>query len=333
MSKKKVTIKDIALYAQVSTATVSKIINNKDTNIRKETREKVLNIIEKYKYIPNRVASSLVTKKTKTIGLVIPDISNPFFPEIARGVEDQANSEGYSVIVCNTDNSVEKEEKYISMLMEKMVDGIIMTAAEKENENIDFYKRIDIPIVLVDRDINIDMVKGRVLVDNFKGAYNGVSYMIHKGYEKIVMLSGPKSKNTSYERVEAYKQALKDHNIEFECVVEGRYSLEWGKEGVKKLLEKNVEFDAIFCANDLIAIGAIKELKNLKKSIPKDVGILGFDGIYIGEIIDPKLSTIKQPNYMMGYKSAEVLIDIINKNTTNNKDIILDTELIIRNSL
>ncbi|PAB60498.1 LacI family DNA-binding transcriptional regulator [Anaeromicrobium sediminis] len=332
MNNRKVTIKDIAKYAKVSTATVSNVVNGKTGKISEETRIKVLKVIEKHNYIPNRIASSLVTKKTKTLGLIIPDISNPFFPEIARGAEDKANKAGYNVIVCNTDNSVKKEEEYLSMLKEKMIEGIIMTASENKEDNTDFYKKISLPIVLVDRDLNIDNVRGRILVDNFMGAYKGVSHMINRGYKKIVMISSSTKDNTSSRRIAGYEKALEDHKIDFKVVLEGVYSLEWGKEAIKKIIDSNIEFDGVFCGNDLIAIGAMDVLKDNKMGIPKDVGILGFDDIYLGEITSPKLTTIKQPNYMMGYKAAEILIDSIERNE-KYKEIILDTEIVIRESV
>ena len=332
MNNKKVTIKDIAKYAKVSTATVSNVVNGKTGKIGEETRKRVLKVIEEHNYIPNRIASSLVTKKTKTLGLIIPDISNPFFPEIARGAEDKANKAGYNVIVCNTDNSVKKEEEYLSMLKEKMIEGIIMTASENKKDNTDFYKKISMPVVLVDRDLNIDNVRGRILVDNFKGAYEGVSHMINKGYKKIVMISSSMKDNTSNRRIAGYEKALEHNKIDFKMVLEGVYSIEWGKEAIKKIIDSNMEFDGVFCGNDLIAIGAMDVLKSNKMDIPKDIGILGFDDIYLGEITSPKLTTIKQPNYMMGYKAAEILIHSIERNE-KYKEIILDTEIVIRESI
>ncbi|EOD01782.1 LacI family DNA-binding transcriptional regulator [Caldisalinibacter kiritimatiensis] len=330
----KVTIKDIAKHAGVSMTTVSKIINNKDQDISQATRDKVLKIMKEYNYVPNTIARSLVTKKTKTIGLVIPDIRNPFFPELARGAEDKANEEGYNIIFCNTDDDVSKEEKYISMLAEKMVDGIIFTASSKRTSGFDILSKKSIPIILVDRDIDFVGVKGKIIVDNFQGAYEGVIHLLECGYKKIAFISGPLSSNTSICRLDGYKKALKSYEIDFkeECILEGDYKSEWGYKAVNTLLSKGIEFDGIFCGNDLIAIGAIKALKENNIVVPKEVGVVGFDDIYIANLVEPQLTSVKQPNYEMGYKAVEMLIDIIDNKKDKVEDLVLSTELIKRNS-
>lgn len=329
-----ITIKDIARLAGVSIATVSKIRNNKDDSISQGTRERVLKIMEENNYVPNVMARSLVTKKTQTIGLVIPDIRNPFFPELARGAEDKANEEGYNIIFCNTDDDLNKEEKYINMLMEKMVDGIIFTAASRRNGCFESLKKITIPIILVDRDIDFDGVKGKITVDNLSGAYEGMKHLLNCGYRKIPFLSGPLSNRSSLDRLEGYKRALGEFGVDFkeEYILEGEYDSDWGYDGVKQILKDITAFDAIFCGSDVIAIGAIKSLKEQGIKVPMDVGILGFDDIYMAKLVNPELTTIKQPNYEMGYKAVEMLIDVLEKKTQHNEHLILDTKLIIRNS-
>ncbi|MTI69216.1 MAG: LacI family transcriptional regulator [Firmicutes bacterium] len=331
----KITIKDIASLSGVSTTTVSKILNNKDKDISKETRDKVLKVIKEKNYVPSTVARSMVTRKTKTIGLVIPDITNPFFPELARGVEDKANELGYNIMFCNTDDDLDKEEKYINMLVEKMADGIIFTQSDKRTEGFKNISLKSIPIILIDRDMDYEGIKGKVLVNNFDGAYKGVSYLLKKNYKKIAFISGPLTLNTGLERFKGYKKALKDFNVEYDdnFVIIGEYKREWGFEAIDKLMDKNLDFEAVFCGNDLIAISVIKKLKELGKSIPEDVAVLGFDDIYMADLIEPELTTIRQPNYKMGYKAAELLINVLeNPNKKMNEKIILDTELIIRKS-
>lgn len=332
----KVTIKDIAKIAGVSTATISKVLNKKDKDISEPTRQKILNIAKEYNYIPNTMARSLVTQKTKTIGLIIPDITNPFFPEIARGAEDKASEVGYNIIFCNTDDNLEKEEKYINMLMEKMVDGIIFTQSAKRKEELKNLKLRSLPIISIDRDMKYEEIKGKVLVDNFKGAYDGVKHLLERGSRKIIFITGALNTNTSIERLEGYKKALESFEIPFDenYVLEGKYRSEWGFEAVQMLFEKNVEFDAVFCGNDLIALSVMKALKDAGKSIPKDVKVLGFDDIYMAKLAEPELSTVRQPNYKMGYKAVELLIDIIENPSKKDREekIILETELIIRKS-
>ncbi len=330
----KITIKDIAKMADVSTATVSKILNKKDKNISDTTRNKVLEIIDRYNYVPNRVASSLVTKKTNTLSLIIPDIVNPFFPELARGAEDKANEMGYNLILCNTDNNTQKEEAYVDMLKEKMVEGIIFTASSRRTDKFEKLTSFNVPVITVDREIEGLKAHGIITVDNIEGAYKAVKYLLSRGYTRILHLTGPMTSKPSRDRYEGYLKALRDENIAIEgdLLYEGDYSSEWGYEGICRALKEGIEFDGVFCANDLIAIGAIKALKVKGYSIPNEIGVIGFDDIYMAKMIDPDLTTIKQPNYEMGYRAAELLINMIEKKDVKTNKYILNTELIIRKS-
>ncbi len=332
----KLTIKDIARMADVSTATVSMILNNKDENISPTTRERVLRIVKESNYIPNTMARSLVTRKTKTIGLIIPDIANPFFPELARGAEDRASEAGYGIIFCNTDDDLEKEEKYINMLAEKMVDGIVFAHSAKRTGELASYDRGSIPIILIDRDMESENVKGKVLVNNLEGAYQGVKHLLERGYRKIAFITGALTSTTARDRLEGYKQALKEYGIAFDesYVKAGQYKSEWGIEAAEQLLREHIDFDAVFCGNDLIAISVIKTLKNSGFSIPKDIGVVGFDDIQMASMVEPELTTVKQPNYEMGYKAVDLLIEVLEKpdKQIEQKRIILSTELLIRKS-
>lgn len=332
----KLTIKDIARIAEVSTATVSMILNNKDGNISAVTREKVLRIVKENNYIPNTMARSLVTRKTKTIGLVIPDIANPFFPELARGAEDKASEAGYSIIYCNTDDDLEKEEKYINMLAEKMVDGIVFTHSAKRTSGLSPIDKGNIPVILIDRDLESSNVKGKVLVDNLEGAYKAVKHLIDNGYKKIAFITGALTSTTAKDRLAGYKKALKESGLKYDdsFVKAGQYKSEWGLIAANQLLEEGLDFDAIFCGNDLIAISVIKLLTSKGYNIPEDIGIVGFDDIYMASVVEPGLTTIKQPNYEMGYKAVELLIEALEKSeeAAAPKTIILGTELIVRNS-
>lgn len=336
----KITIKEIAKEAGVSIATVSMILNNKDQNITNATRMRVLDVVKKYNYIPNAMAGSLVTQKTHIVGLILPDITNPFFPGIARGAEDKANESGYSIIFCNTDDKLEVEEKYIETLTKKMADGIIIAHSSNSVKMSEILERCKVPIILIDRDFYSENIRGKVLVNNLEGAYKGVSYLINKGYKKIAYLSGSLKTKTAKDRLDGYKKALSDKNLEYdETLVKcGEYKIDWGRAGVKELLSENKQFDAIFCGNDLIAIGAMKELKEKNYKIPSDVGVMGFDDIYLAGLVEPALTTIRQPNYSMGYKAMELLLENIKNNNKNSsisemKTITLETEIIVRNSI
>lgn len=328
-----ITIKDIADIAGVSKTTVSKVLNNKDQKISEATRQKILNIVKEKNYIPNKMAQSLVTKKTKTIGLIIPDIRNPFFTDIARGAEDKAVREGYNIILCNTDENIEKETRAFNTLTEKMVDGIIFAPSSKTEFNSSEYKISSKPIVLVDKELNIENLKGVVSLDNEDGTYLEIKHLVGIGHKNILYLSGPLKSEISKNRLKGYKKALKESNIKFneDLVIQGEYSFEWGYEVVKNL--DKINFTAICAANDLIAIGAIKALKERGIKIPQDISVVGFDDIQTANIIEPQLTTIKQNSYNMGYESASILINNLENNEINNiEKMIFKPELIIRSS-
>ena len=328
-----ITIKDIAALAGVSKTTVSKIINNKDDSISKPTRDKVLKIMKEQNYVPNKLAQSLVTKRTKTIGLLIPDIRNPFFTDISRGAEDFARKEGYNIIFCSTDEDYEREAECVSMLCEKMIDGIIFTPSSITSHEENRYNDLDIPMVLVDKNIELSNAKGIVKVDNKNGTYEATKHLIKQGHKEILYLSGPLKNDISKERLQGYIRALEKNNLSVkkENIVEGKYRYEWAYNFIKNLEE--IKCTAICCANDLMAIGAIQALREKKFKIPEDISIVGFDDIETAKLIDPSLTTIRQPAYEMGAKASEILISSLkNKDKESVGTIIFKPSLIIRNS-
>ncbi len=324
----KMTIKEIAELAGVSTATVSKILNGKDKDISEATRKNVLDIVEREGYIPNGIAKSLRIKNTKTIGIIMPDVMNLFFSELARGVEDAAEKKGYSVILCNSDNKESKEEKYIQILQEKMVDGIILTASENSVKRS--LRRRKIPMVLLDRDISTDEKVGRITVDNEEGTYNATKLLIEKGCKNIGFISSNKTTKSSGQRLRGYENAILESkiNLDKDKIFLQNYTIETGYKGTVSLLEKT-NIDGICCGNDLIAIGAIKALKERGIKIPQDVKVIGFDDISISKYMDPPLTTIRQPIYEMGEEAVGMLIDVIN-NKEMEMSKVLKTELIVR---
>lgn len=328
----KVTIKEIAKLADVSIATVSKVVNNKDEKISAATRERVLAIIKETGYVPNRVASSMVTKRTNTLGLLIPDIANPFFPELARGAEDLANKLGYTLILCNSDNKVKKEDAYLEMLQEKMVDGILFVASSQRTELSSALQRVRVPVITVDREIPGLTVQAMITVDNEIGAYEAVNYMIDRGYRKIYHLAGPQTSFPARQRYEGYMRAMKEQNISLpkKHLMEGRFSSNWGVEAVSQLLDDGIEFDGLFCGNDLIALGAMKCLHQNGIIVPEQIGVVGFDDINMAQLTSPELTTVNQPNYEMGYKAADLLIKTIQGVKTHQRDYVLKTRLIQR---
>ncbi len=328
----KVTLKDIARLSNVSIATVSKIVNNKDAHISDATRNRVNKFIDEQNYVPNRVASSMITKKSNSIGLVIPDIANPFYPDLARGVEDCASECGYDVILCNTDNHSKKEEDYFRVLQEKMVDGVVYVSASEKSDLVTNSVKLPFPVVTLDRETSPYVFNGTVTVDNKSSAHDAVAYLLNQGYERIIHITGPLTLMPTKERKKGYTKALKDYNNDFNQIFVGNFTTEWGYECISKLLNNNLKFDAVFCGNDLIAIGALKALGEYKFDIPSDVGVIGFDDINMCAFVSPGITTVKQPKYMMGYTATRMLIDFIEGKKVNNNNVILETELIIRGS-
>lgn len=329
----RVTIKDIAKSANVSTATVSKVINNKVDDISETTIKKVKKVIKEKNYTPNSLARSMVTKKTRTVGLIIPDVRNPFFTDLVRGAEDIANERGYNLFFCNTDNDLSKEIKYINTLEEKQVDGIALAGSANRDPFIEKDVIINVPLVSLDRNVYFSYLKGKIEIDNYKGAYEAVKYLIELGHKDILLLSGPLELKPSVERLEGYKGALKDNNIEIneDNIIIGTYDREFGKKVIEDLKDK-IKSTAIFCGNDLIAIGVVKSLLKLGYKIPEDISVVGFDDIYISSFFTPALTTVKQNSYRIGFEAVRLLIDILENKVENNETIIIKPELIVRES-
>lgn len=328
-----ITIKDIARLSGVSTATVSKVINGKAYDISDVTIEKVKKVIEEQNYSPNRIARSMITKKTKTIGLIIPDVRNPFFTDLTRGAEDVANERGYSIFFCNTDDDLTKEIKYLNSLIEKQVDGIALAGAVGRNKELEEKLNIKTPIVALDRNVYFKGIKGKIEVDNFSGAYDAVTHLIDLEHKRIMFLSGQLNTKPSLDRLEGYKRALKDNGIEYDerLVIVGKYSSEFGYEIIRNTtMDEGVT--AIFCANDLIAIGAMNALKEKGLRIPEDISIVGFDDIYFSSLVTPALTTVRQPSYEIGYLAIETLIDILEGRENMRDKVEIKLELIVRES-
>lgn len=315
----KVTVKDIAKKAGTSTATVSMVLNNKPSRISKATRERILRIAKEMQYVPNKIAVSLATNRSYTIGLLVPDVCNMFFDLCANGVERYAYDHGYSVFQCNIDDSVEKGLKYLDNLATRCVDGIIIIPPSDINFNkndtrmIKFFNETNIPLVLLDRAIiNANVSYDFVSSDNKQGAFIATNYLIENGHTKIGCVVGPKEQYNTRERLEGYKNALLYNDIPFDetLIYYGDYRFESGFEATKVLLEKGVS--AIFSFNDLMAYGVYKYAFSHGISIPDELSVVGFDNIIYGDILPVGLTSIEQPAELMGQKACEILLNKIN---------------------
>lgn len=324
-------IKDVAKEAGVSIATVSRVLNDVDV-VNEDTKKKVQDAIKKLAYRPNIVARSLKTQKSRTIGIIIPDISSQFYPQIVRGAEDVANIYNYNIMLCNTDLDPEREMEYLMILKEKMVDGVLYMSNSLEPSILDLIKKLQMAMVLVETTDKENSFPS-VTIDNRKAAYDAVNYLIKKGNKKIAYIGTHEDAvNASAVRFAGYKDALEENKIEIDSslIYFGGLKALDGYEAVQKIHGKGV--DAIFCAGDEVAMGAINALREKGIKVPEDVDVVGFDDIYSAAIFYPKLTTVAQPMYDMGSVAMRMLIKIIDKKELEDDHFVLPYQLIERDS-
>ncbi len=328
---KKVTILDIAEKAGVSKATVSMVLNKRDKNISRDTRNRILQLAKDMNYIPNSLARGLNTNKTETIGIIIPDITNPFFSEMARAIEDMASNMGYNVIFCNSDNEITKENKYVKLLVSKLVDGVVFIPGGKSFDNLQILINNNVPFVLADRYVEGYESFYGVYCQNKLGITKAVDYLVNKGRKRIAFVRGPHSVETSTQRLEGYTETMKKYGLFNEkFIFENEFTLDGGIETTRKILEFKENIDAIIYSSDIMAFGGIKELIKKGFKIPKDISVIGYDNIEMSEFIEPELTTVSQPIYEMGKRACQLLINIVNGNETDQKQIYYEPTLIVR---
>lgn len=305
-----VTIKEVAQLAGVSTSTVSRALSGR-IPVDAETKNKVLAAVEKLGYRPNALAKGLKEGKTNTIGLIIPNIRNPIFPAVARGVEDVARKNGYTVILCNTDENLEVELDYLDKLQKRWVDGLIFATAKEESGHILKLRAQGFPVVLLVRKMK-DSIDA-VVADNYGGGYKAACHLVEKGCTRIAVINGSMEIDLYRERLEGFKDALRDRGILLEegLVITGIADNRDGYEAMLSLLDKPGEIDGVFAANDSKAIGAVKAVRDRGIKVPGSIKIIGFDGLEASEIIEPPLTTIVQPTYHMGARAAQRLIKLM----------------------
>ena len=325
-----ITLKMVAEKAEVSVNTASRAINNKpDINV--ETKKRVLRIAQELGYIRNAAAVALRTKKTGTIGVVIADNRNPFYAEVLNGMEVAAREKNYHIILANTQRDYRKEEEAINLLLAKRVDGLLITPVQDKDDDIKNLIDANIPFVVVGRDFeNIEV--DAVYNDEVKGGFLATEYLIKKGYKRIALIDGFLYKSPARGRLEGYKKALNKYRISLDesIVSVGDINIEDGYERTKQMLEKNLDFTAIFAYNDMMAFGAMQAIKEKGLRIPEDIGLVGYDDIPFSSLISPPLTTVKVKKQDLGVESVKLLLSRINSNRKKIKKIMLDVELIIR---
>ena len=318
-----VNIKDVAEYANLSVATVSRFLNQKGY-ISEQSKQKIEEAIQALNYKPNHIARSLSKKQSKLIGLIVPDIKNPYFPQLARAIEDTALEYDYTIILCNTDGTMEKEKLYIDRLTQNYVAGLLVATNSLETS---FYQAINIPFVALDRLMEPNIPS--VVTDNFGGAKKGTEYLIECGAKNILCLRGPHGIKTADEREKGFYAAINAYNMIAQTVVAGFDFNEAGK-AVEQAIQKDPSIDGIFASSDAAAIAAIKTIQVLQKQVPEHIQVVGFDGIELGTMISPELTTVCQDIYQIGKYATTMLIDQIEGKPLKEKTIVVETNLIVR---
>jgi LacI family transcriptional regulator len=329
-----VTIYDVAREAGVSMATVSRVVNN-NTNVKPLTRKKVYEAIEMLGYRPNAVARGLASKKTTTVGVVIPDISNTFFSEVARGIEDIANMYHYNIILCNADKRKEKEIRVINTLLEKQVDGLLFMGGTVTDEHRDAFRTTNVPIVLCATSEPTNTYAS-VDINHEKAALDAVTLLLNHGHRQIGFISGSfEDTNNGLARFNGYKKALESAGMEIkdELVRIGNQRYESGIDATKYFLGLGERPSAIFSATDEMAIGAIHAIQDFGLRVPHDISVVGIDNIRMASMVRPQLTTVAQPMYDLGAVSMRLLTKLMNKEKVEDTRVILSHEVITRNSL
>jgi LacI family transcriptional regulator len=329
---KAASIYDVARESGVSVFTVSAVVNHK-SHVGKKLRERVEAAIRKLNYRPNLIARSLAKQRTHTIGMIVPDIANPFFPMVVRGAEDAAQKHGYNLLLCNSDDVLDKEERAIELLLSKRVDGILLTkAAEDFRPPLrQMIKEVEIPFVLVMRTYP-KLTKDAVITDDYQGAYEAVCHLARAGRKRIGLIGGPLKVSNALARSQGFHDALKARGLSFEkeLVVEGDYRIESGFRAGHMLLSHRP--DGVYVANYLMTVGLLKAAEEMGLKCPQDFGLVSFDDYPWLGVFHPKLTTVELPKHQLGYEAAELLIARISGSRSKSEVHKLPPELRIRES-
>jgi len=331
-----ITIKDIAKELKLSPSTVSRALRD-HPDISRPTKNRVISLAQKLDYHPDTIAQSLQTKKTKSIGVIVPEIKQPFFASVINGIEEVAYAAGYTIIVCQSNETFEREVLYTRTLLSHRVAGLLVSLSQT-TKNLDHFKILQqrgVSIVFFDR-VSDAMEASKVVVDDYNGAFAVVEHLVEAGYKRIAHLAGPKNLSISQYRLKGYRDALKQHNLPYdeELIVYGGLDDTDGVVGFQKLLNLKTMPDAVFAVNDPVATGAFVSIKELGLKIPDDIGLAGFSNTNVSSLLDPPLTTVEQPSFEIGKTAAHLLIEQI-MNADKNfvpKSIVLKTHLIVRGS-
>ena len=318
------TIKEVAKYAGVSVATVSRALN-KNGYVSEEAQKKVENAIKALEYYPNEVARSLYQKKSKMIGLLLPDISNPYFPLLMKGIEENARENGYSVILGNVEEGSELGQDYMTLFGQQNVAGVL-SAVEGT-----WSQKHAMPIVMLDRVLEEDDYA--VYTNDIKGGNLAAQAIMDREPGKVLIVAGPKSVPGSIDRLIGMLSVLNPTDVEYKIYQTQSFTIDEAEEAAQNIFRKYKKVDSVLASNDLFALAIMKEAQKRGLRIPQDIQIIGYDDIPFSRLVYPGLTTISQPAFKLGYEASDLLIRLIGKNKIDKKRIKLDPDLIIRGSL
>jgi len=327
-----VTIRDVARRAGVSVATVSRVVNRSPHRVSPSTERRVRRAVRTLGYHANIIAQGLKKRSSRTVALIVPDISNPFFPAIARGIEDAARPRGYAVFLCNTYEDLTRENAYLALLRDRWVDGVIFATVGSNTRHLRALRRARLPVVLVARDVeglSIDTVR----VDNYRGEYEATVHLLRLGHRRIAHIAGPPALHVAAERRRGYVEALRAAGLAGEAqIVEGDFTADGGRRAMLAVLRSQPPITAVAAANDLMAIGALEALRHAGRRVPEDVAVVGFDDITFASLVSPALTTVAQPKYRMGQMAMERLLQLLDGGDARSRQTVLVPELVIRES-
>ncbi len=325
------TIKDVARLAGVSVATVSHVING-TRPVAPETAARVWKAIKELDYHPNAVARSLRTRTTHAIGVVVSDITNPFFATLVRGAEDAAIEAGYSIIVCNSDEDLQKEDLYVNMLRRRRMDGLLIAPVrDGASPAVQELAQSGIPFVFVDRKAK-GIEADAVLSDNVQGAYLATTHLLERGHARIGIILGIKGATTTEERFHGYRLALEEHGlpIDHRLVVYGSYRAEGGQEALRALLSLPDPPTAVFSTNNLMTLGALRELRRRGVKVPEELAIVGFDELEWAELVEPPLTVVSQRPHEIGHRAIGLLLERLRDPDLKPREIRVPVDLKVR---
>ncbi|SEL66682.1 transcriptional regulator, LacI family [Roseateles sp. YR242] len=326
------TIKDVAALAGVSFTTVSHVLNN-TRPVSAEARARVLAAVDEIGYLPSAVARSLRRSETKIVGVLVPNVRNPFFAELVVGVEEWCRQAGYSVFLCNSDNDPKHQQAYLRTLLEKRIDGLLLSSAGDADELATTFRHASVPVVTVDR-----LVPGaradRVSVNNQAGAFAVVRHLLELGHRRIGCVSGPAEFEVTQERVAGWRRALQEQGIvpADSWLIESDFSTAGGYTAVKALLTRQPDLTAVFTGNDLMAMGALRAAAELGRAVPRQLSVVGFDGIELGSYIYPAITSVGCSIRDLGREAGRALIERIENPQAPFKDLQLTPQLVLRES-